>query len=281
MKFGHIKQVDGAEHMTDSEIVNYTKHVRGLNSVKARDVRGLLLYREWHRCGCPYYKVYPGIAAALSDTKLHFAATEVRPPFSCFEVRLPQGWAARAMLVAYSWEAVHFAFHECGYETTVRYTLNKERSIAESLDVEPDKDFRDLCAIAIGVALFGVENHELVLPDLPREVIDKRCRKTKRQRAMERERREREEKKCKGWLVGSEIDLPRPLVLRDRCRVGTGTELQHGHIRSGHMRYQPCGEGGKDRKLIFVAPTVVRPDLPMRQMHGYRIKDRLLAKGTQ
>lgn len=137
-------------------------------------------------------------------------------------------------------------------------------------DVPPLAFIFRLC---VGVALFGIERHELILPDLPREVIDKRGRKSKRQKVMAKERRERDEKKCNGWLVGSEIDLPRPLVKRDQCREGTGTELQYGHIRSGHMRYQPCGPGNKDRKLIFLPPTVVRPDLPIRQMHGYRIKD--------
>jgi hypothetical protein len=28
--------------------------------------------------------------------------------------------------------------------------------------------------------------------------------------------------------------------------------------------------------LIFVAPTVVRPDLPIRTSHGYRIQDKVL-----
>ena len=135
-----------------------------------------------------------------------------------------------------------------------------------------------LMRIAVCTMFFGVENHELVMPDIHREVLTIKG-KGKRKRITEQMRIDRELAKCKGWKVGSEIDLPRPLIRREGYsgNEGTGKELEHGHIRSGHMRMQPCGKGNKDRKLIFLPPTVVRPDLPMRTTRGYRIQDKLLA----
>ena len=132
----------------------------------------------------------------------------------------------------------------------------------------------NLAKVVIGVAMFGVHNHEMVLPDIETPVIVGRGKK---KAALEHQAIRKEIKECKGWLVGSEIDLPQPeIVGSTNERPGCGTPLKFGHIRSGHMRMQPCGPQGKDRKLIFVEPTVVRPDLAVRQSHGYRIKDTLL-----
>ena len=137
----------------------------------------------------------------------------------------------------------------------------------------------NLAKVAIGVMMFGIHNHEMVLPDIETPVIVGRGKKKK---ALERQAIRKEVKECKGWLVGSEIDLPQPEVIGSTNeRPGCGTPLKFGHIRSGHMRMQPCGPQRKDRKLIFVEPTVVRSDLPVRQSRGYRIKDTLLAGGAR
>lgn len=132
----------------------------------------------------------------------------------------------------------------------------------------------DFVRISIGVAMFGVDRHELVAPDIDREELVARFPggRSKGSRQLAAMRVAKEMAKCNGWRVGSEIDLPRPLQSETSVRIGTGVEREFGHYRSGHMRMQPCGEGGKDRKLIFVAPTLVRPDLPIRQSHGYRIR---------
>lgn len=130
-------------------------------------------------------------------------------------------------------------------------------------------------SIAIAVSLFGTDQHEVVCPDIERRVIDRNCRpKVLKMREEDAEKKHaRDVAKCKGWLVGSEIDLPRPVTINSGNHGdGDGHELTAGHIRSGHMRMQTCGKENKDRKLIFVPPTVVRPDLPFRQSHGYRIK---------
>jgi len=47
---------------------------------------------------------------------------------------------------------------------------------------------------------------------------------------------------------------------------GRGKQLRYGHMRTGHMRWQWYNdeEGMRQRKLIFIHPSVVRADLPMK-----------------
>ena len=47
---------------------------------------------------------------------------------------------------------------------------------------------------------------------------------------------------------------------------GRGKELKYGHMRTGHMRWQWYNDeqGIRRRKLIFIHPMLVRPDLPMK-----------------
>lgn len=69
-----------------------------------------------------------------------------------------------------------------------------------------------------------------------------------------------------GFAVGRGIDLPYRSSTATTVHVGDGRELEYGHIRSGHMRWQPKKDEAGEwvRELIFVAPTVVRPDLPLK-----------------
>ncbi len=132
------------------------------------------------------------------------------------------------------------------------------------------EEYKWLRKVVAGVCMFAIGKHELVLPDVKQPVIHAKPRGKKKQKAMEQLVRDKSDPK--GWLVGSEIDLPRPLLIGEAYRTGNGDELTFGHVRSGHMRMQPCGPKSQDRKLIFVPPTIVRPDLPIRQTHGYRIR---------
>lgn len=133
---------------------------------------------------------------------------------------------------------------------------------------------RQCCRLAVAAAMFAINRHKLVAPDIDQEVLLQKFPggRSKASQKIAEEKRNREIAKCKGWKVGSEIDLPRPHVIRSGQPEERGGELTYGHIRSGHMKMQPCGPNNQDRKLIFVEPTVVRPDLPIRQMHGYRIR---------
>jgi hypothetical protein len=68
-----------------------------------------------------------------------------------------------------------------------------------------------------------------------------------------------------GYQVGKEILLPtKQTPGTSHVVVGRGKELAFGHIRSGHMRWQWYNDAGgnRRRKLIFIHPAIVRPDLP-------------------
>lgn len=69
-----------------------------------------------------------------------------------------------------------------------------------------------------------------------------------------------------GFEVGRAIRIPYRAASASRIVTSEGRQLEYGHVRSGHMRWQPCldEDGQPTRKLIFVLPTVVRPDLPLK-----------------
>lgn len=267
---------------------------------------------NWVHAGRPYYKLWPGMAEALCHTRLDIDSKAFFPPYRSFSVMLAKGNTAETLnetllVQAKSgdelrsgnnpevvkelerkygarvlWEVSIYANQCAGYDNFPIHLVQGEKiedavqRLSEILAREdPGGYIPRSFSLAIAVAFFGVDNHEVVCPDIKKQIIDCKCRpklrKMREENAMKKHARE--VAKCKGWLVGSEIDLPRPEVINHGdVRHGAGTELTAGHIRSGHMRMQPCGLGLKDRKLIFVPPTVVRPDLPFRQTHGYRIK---------
>lgn len=152
-------------------------------------------------------------------------------------------------------------------------------------DYIPSKYFaKQIVALAISTAFFGTHNHQVVMPDIPEKFIERYHKAVKTKNDSEAKQLLDKAKRLGhfGWKVGSEIDLPLPHVRHINENTGGNVphnSLQFGHIRSGHMRLQPYGSEEKKNKhyeLIFIPPTAVRPDLPIRQMHGYRIKDELL-----
>ena len=274
---------------------------------------------EWARDGKPYYKVWPRIAEELTKTQLNFDNSYLHSPYDIFEVALagPDRRFGSTVLVAYLLREsfrligteevekkhdkkvvaylsllylmpedepgmvtnIHFNFFEGSTPAQdlefMEVNYGSRVSYGENLEAT---ELAELVSIVIGVMMFGIHNHELVLPDIKTPIIDGRG---KRKKVLQKQAERGAAKDCNGWLVGSEIDLPQPEVVGSTCvRPGAGTPLKFGHMRSGHMRMQPCGPKNKDRKLIFLAPTVVRPDLTIRQSHGYRIKDELIKEGA-
>jgi len=70
-----------------------------------------------------------------------------------------------------------------------------------------------------------------------------------------------------GFAVGRDIILYKEEKPGKSITVeGRGRELQYGHLRTGHMRWQWRNDetGKRIRKLIFIHPTIVKPDLPMK-----------------
>lgn len=129
--------------------------------------------------------------------------------------------------------------------------------------------------LAVVCTFFGTDRHELVLPDVKRKVIDRTMSRTGCSEidAIKSEKDKAVRDGCKSWTIGKEISLPRPVYTgsgKDDTRGGA-REISYGYVRRGFLRMQPCGEGRSQRRLVFVHPHVVRPDLPMSSKKGYRI----------
>lgn len=128
--------------------------------------------------------------------------------------------------------------------------------------------------LAIATCFFGIDCHEVVMPDLQRRVVEQHAWKTKQNyNTAYSDLAKKLRNEAKHWTIGSEIALPKPIVQRADTEGSGGTTPSHAYMRRGHMRWQAVGAGRKARELIFVHPHVCRPDLPMGKSHGYRIPD--------
>lgn len=151
-------------------------------------------------------------------------------------------------------------------ESLAKTQENTRRTNTGNASFLSDDDLHVLLSLTCGVAMFATNNHELVGLDIPRE--DRQPRNT-RERISQEIRDAKARKNCRGWTVGRDIQIPRA-EHHEPERDGPARTLSHGHVRSGHMRLQAHGPKLQERKLIFVHPCMVRPDLPMKQS-GYAV----------
>ena len=154
-------------------------------------------------------------------------------------------------------------------------TQTSEQNEAYTEGYTPSLEFlRNIVRLAISVAFFGVGHHELVAPDIPRCYIDKyrQAKQAQNTRVAEDILTSAKALGMFGFKVGSEVDLPAPVVRYIDASGEKRGELTHGHIRRAHMHFVCCGEGRKERKLQFFPPIPVRPDLPLAPAHGFRIR---------
>jgi hypothetical protein len=264
-----------------------------------------------YESGRPYYKVWPSIATSLCHTEMRVDGEFFRLPYGAMEIRFPKRdnpmEPACAVLAAKlegnlwsdgrDWSLMIVFFDNVPHfndvdELTVSVgnywvadmPVRAGQSLEDSLDQTalmretPNPGLvRRIMRVVVGAAFFGVDRHEVILPEVRRSTIDY-YRQTGRQPTPSEAKAALADAKrlgMFGWKVGSEIDLPTKIVnhhLPDDGRPKERHELTAGYIRRGHMRMQPCGEKSEKRKLIFVAPTVVRPDLPLGSQHGYRVR---------
>jgi hypothetical protein len=166
-------------------------------------------------------------------------------------------------------------------DTTLQDRLaqaDQHTSIYNDGTFEPATEFRSsLMRLAIATCFFGVGQHEVVMPDIPHKFITKYREAISGGNPTEEILSKGHRKTgAVGWKVGSEIDLPLPMV-RYEGKDGEPMrkrELETSHIRRGHMRMQQVGPRDDPRyKMVFIPPTVVRPDLPLGRSAGYRIHD--------
>jgi hypothetical protein len=153
----------------------------------------------------------------------------------------------------------------------------------------PSEEFRrSLLSVAIAACFFMCHNHEYVAPDIHPRLIE-RYRKAKNAKSgKEVEQTSKQSRKLgyNGSTIGREIELPEPIVRyideQDQSGGGKSWEMKWSHVRSGHMRHQPFGPRIEGKhKLIFIAPMLVRADLPTSpSQKGYRIEDRPLGEAS-
>lgn len=272
---------------------------------------------KWYQFGKPYFKIWPKMSYMLGEVKIDIDGKFLHLPFPTYEIRLPKNVPFReydgaptlcALLVSEEpndekrpdrdWTlAVQYQFDVdlandymgWFFRMPIKSGLNIEGEIHKTYSGKspkyeegytPSEAFCGaIVRLAISAAFFGVNQHEMILPDLPRKIETRYHNAT-------REKNESEAKKMLdkakrlghfGWRIGSEIDLPSPLIrhVSKEQSEFSSYELQFGHIRRCHMRLQQYGKEGEEKRheLIFIPPTVVRPDLPMRDTRGFRIKD--------
>lgn len=269
--------------------------------------------RELFRAAKPYFKVWPQIAGALCDTEIRIAGEYFHMPYGAIEIRLPKADNPLAPLGACicarlerdelghqddrDWSFVVATFwgledywdrDNAGHYLLADIPIRPRQLLEDSLNEtrllqELAKDkcghmaglVRSLVRIAVGVCFFGVDKHELILPDLPRRVIERYQRERREPSTSEAEKilRQAKEAGLFGFKVGSEIDLPTARINHHPApSTAEHRELTAGHVRRGHLRRQACGAEHKEHRIIFVAPHLVRPDLPLQSTHGYRIR---------
>jgi hypothetical protein len=260
----------------------------------------VMMEGNWFENQCPYFKMWPHILEKINELDLKIPVESFRVPFSTFAVYIPKGYAHNKlgcdhfsnMLFSVDFEeniiliagkhdtddnpymfAVPLTFHtleEC-FENEVKKFLHKR------IDREASKFIFTTC---ICTAYFGIDAHEIMMPDIPRKYIDKYIRAKKKGEESEVQKILNKAKRMGlfGWKMGSEIDLPRPTINYIYMDENTDKndeekrELMYRHMRRGHIRAQACGEGMKDRVPVFIRPKMVRPDLPENPYpKGYRI----------
>jgi len=141
----------------------------------------------------------------------------------------------------------------------------------------PSLDFQKSCLrIAVAVAFLAINHHEVVAQFIPDGFVRQRQRATVRG-DRKKLKKIHDELSRTGNLYC--FDVGRELVVNVE-RGGSASEpeaagrpLKWGHMRSGFMRWQPYGpREAPEYKLIFINPTLVRKDLPLRPTSTHAIK---------
>jgi len=251
----------------------------------------------WNSLGRPSYRVALPLATALTETRLNIDEKFLYFPHEVFAVDIPSGLdirnndgnrllgllvgrASRAdlrgprgdgpqlvvttprtdgswnLIILQTWEnapSPSQCFVTLTPDSTVEERLNVPLDGAEQVTPSTDdKTTRQMISLAIGAALFAVSaNSRFVKP------IHRHSSKHSKRKAANRPPEPRR------WSLGADIRLPnRPSATAATGNTGDG--LQWAHLRQGHLRLTPCGPlDSRHYELRYIAPTIVRPDLPM------------------
>ena len=256
---------------------------------------------------------YPSFALLMPQGEKHAMQEPGCPVMkSCLVSRLDTGHSAGGIVMEYkSWKdraySLHIEYQFDGHEANgqpivycltmpmyldrpieecVQIALTRSSEYSDGSYVPSEKFIEKLLRLIVSVTFFGVDQHEFVMPDLPKKKIVKVMKALKdgddskiKEAANKAEHQAKKHGTGFGWSIGSETDLPTSDV---EFRYEGGKKLAKGErkfagVRRGHMRLQPYGGRDKpDYRMIFIKPTVIRPDLPMKASRGYTLKDKIL-----
>lgn len=245
--------------------------------------------------GQPVFKVYPAMVNALLATNIDIEMKHFRLPFMGIELRLPVGFVRENASSPFLRSIIlGECFDDVG-NRGIRFMMDfdcpgniplvagiiirvyEDRSILESFSSlltsnhvregywPSEEFFTSLIKLAVGVVFLAIGAHKTVCEDKPN--VAERLREEK----LVKRNGENARPKLR-FSVGKDIKLPREIHDETRDSSLTGRELKYGHIRCGHLRRQPTGSRTAPvYKIIFIPPTVVRADLPLKP-HAYAVK---------
>jgi len=253
--------------------------------------------QDWRGFGQPYFKVWPSMALAFSNTEIDIPSAALRLPYPAFAILFPRRGdnpfeprPVRSLLVhereeqARILSLIAVVEQDDGEQDVLCMTTDMTAdTIEECFSWMRSKKTSGIGAktrealqrIAVCTAFFGIDQHELVAPDITRREVYAVARANVRGDRSRIEKIMRKAGERLGFKIGQEIELPLPHVnILHRGRPeDERPERSYAHMRRGHMRWQAHGERHSQRKLIFIAPTMVRHDLPLSSSQGYKITD--------
>jgi hypothetical protein len=249
--------------------------------------------QHWHGLGEPYYKVAPSMVEALMCTRVDIDCKFLKFSYPVVSIRLPQNhvrndanapWLRGVLCTTYAIPdleeikfiyAMDFRGRYGDHGVCFQFTLQPGKTLEECFYTPafnphpppgddgywPTAEFqRRILGLVVGTLFFAIGGKltERDRPSVSEGLRNKKLlKKSKGTIGSAR----------KGYVVGQDILLPKSYrSIRNPFLAGEGNRLTHGHIRCGHLRWQPHGPRGNPSsyELIFIAPTVVRPDLPLK-----------------
>lgn len=229
--------------------------------------------------GRSYCKVFPSMVQLLRLSTLDVPCSVLDSHPRVFEIRMKaegiiwRGSNIRSLLVGLLGGSL-LAVARPGMDSRLRYVCNipfvaetLEDSAVATIGKFTEEEDGQFIRLACAVSCFVAGRHDLVAPDIePPHLITKRRQHVRGAGIAT---------KPLYCSLGREITLPTPIREYVASQPsGSAHILTNAHLRRGHLRMQAVGPREQNqRKLIWVMPTIVRPDLPEGPARNYRIPD--------
>ena len=259
----------------------------------------------WIRDRRPYVKIYPTYLDSFRNARLDVPMCYLKPPLEVFAIQLPaysrDGLKSLLVREAARGDAMGIISITAlrMYQGNIERDINimypdpteQDKTFEQCLDENPiftetgtpesilraHGCIREASRIALSAILLLNGGNRMVSdgstpiqPDVLTDDLDRFVNgdKATRERLANRARRRGKN----GWTIGREVPLPRNRTPYEPSGYMRGP-LSYQGFRCGHFRMQACGRRWQDSRLIFVPPTIVRPDLPLPPQYrqAYRV----------